>query len=336
MRGREARVDYWLCNRRSRGRTCNGCSARAVGVRGRSPWIPVTIRGVRSTALLLAATVVAGCSGGAAQKQADVCAAAWQGGITAAQETATALNDAEPLLEQRKKDAEKAAVAIEKRLAALTIRREEAVVSYPDKVKGRVVSAKMRVGSIQALREESGKPLAKVRFDVEIQGEYKRFVKMLAALYEQPKAFFLEKVEVNIADERKGWAIVKVQFHVNMLTASAPPLPADPGLPAAFTSALAWVPAAECASHPAPAEMAAGRAALQEKEAVARAVRSVEVFEEAVKARTAIADDLIRRRDDDRAMWTSHSDEIVEKAKTSVTGVAQLRFNEKGEPDWRM
>lgn len=277
-----------------------------------------------------------GCGGGAAQKQADACAAAWQGGIVAAQEQARALAEAEPLLEQRRKDAEKAAAAVEKRLAALTIRREEAATSYPEKVKGRVVSSKMRVGTIQALREESGKPLAKLRFDVEIQGEYKRAVKTLAALYEQPKAFFVEKVEVNIADERKGWAIMKVQFHVASLTAPAPPLPPDPGLPAAFTAARAWAPAAECASYPVPQEMAAGRAALQEKEAVARSVRAIEVLEEAVQVRTAIADDLVRRRDDDRAMWTAFSDEIVQKARTSVTGVAELRFNDKGEPDWKM
>lgn len=299
-----------------------------------NPLVRMTARGGALLAAIALGT--AGCSGGVAQKQADACAAAWQGGITAVQEQTAALAEAEPLLEQRKKDAQKAAVAIEKRLDGLTIKRDEAVSAYPDKIKGRVISAKMRVGTIQPLRQEQGKPLAKVRFDVEIQGEFKRAAKTISALYEQPKAFFLERVEVNIADEQKGWAILKVQFHVNTLTEPPPAIPPEPGPPAAYSDALAWTPAAECATHPAPPEVAAGRTSLQEKEALARAVRAVELLEASVKARTAIADDLIRRRDDDRAMWTPHADAIVEKAKTSVTGVAELRFNEKGEPDWKM
>lgn len=255
-----------------------------------------------------------------------------------ARELATALAEGEPLLEQRRKDAEKALAAAEKRLAKLTIKREEAAGSYPDRIKGRVVSSKMRVGTIQPLRQEPGKPLAAVRFDVEIQGDFKRAAKTIAALYEQPKAFFLDKLEVNIADERKAWSFVKAQFHVYSVTEppEAPAPPEEWDVPAAYAAALAWAPAAECAAVPAPPELAAVRARLQELDSVARATRAVEALEESAKARDAIADDLVRRRDDDRAMWTAHSDELVEKSRKSITGVAELRFNDKGEPDWKM
>jgi hypothetical protein len=290
---------------------------------------------VRAFGILAATALLAACGGTAAQKQADACAAAWQGGIAAAEDLTQTLTDGEPLLDQRRKDTEKALLAAEKRLAALTIKREEAATAYPDRVKGRVVSSKMRVGTIQAMRQEPGKPLAAVRFDVEIQGDYKYVSKTLAALYEQPKAFFVDRVEVNITDERKSWSLLKVQFHVFSVTEAAPAAPADAGLPAAYSSALSWAPAPECASSAPPAELAAARARLQDKEAAARGARAVDALDEIVKARVAIADDLVRQRDDDRAMWMAHSDELVEKSKTSVTGVAELRFT-KGEPDWRL
>lgn len=289
----------------------------------------------RAVGIIAVAAFLAGCGGGAAQKQADACAAAWQGGIATAEKLAQALADGEPLLEQRRKDAQKAAVAAEKRLTALTIKREEAATSYPERVKGRVVSSKMRVGTIQAMRAEQGRPLAAVRFDMELQGDYKHLSKTLKALFDQPKAFFVDRAEVNIADERKAWSLTKVQFHVFSVTESAPVVPADSGLPAAYSAALSWAPAPECASTTPPAELAAARARLQEMEAAARAARAVEALEEIVKARVAIADDLVRQRDDDRAMWTAHSDELVQKSKTSITGVAELRFT-KGEPDWRL
>ena len=99
---------------------------------------------MRSFGIVAATALLAGCDGGAAQKQADACAAAWQGGVAAAEELTRALTEGEPLLEQRRKTAEKAAVAAEKRLTALTIKREEAATSYPERIKGRVVSSKMR------------------------------------------------------------------------------------------------------------------------------------------------------------------------------------------------
>ncbi|HUR28100.1 MAG TPA: hypothetical protein VM509_07930 [Planctomycetota bacterium] len=289
----------------------------------------------KTLGVVLAAVALGGCGGGAAQKQADVCAAAWDGGVTAVNGEIAVLDEAGPVLAQRKTDADKAVSAAEKRLAGLTIKRDEALASYPDKVKGRVVSAKMRVGGIQPMREESGKPFAPIRYDLEIQGEHARVSKALAALYEQPKAIQLDRVEVNITDERKGWAITKVQFRVFTLTEPQPAPAAEPAVPASYTAALAWAPAGDCATAPVPSSMTEARAALQEREAIAKSVRSVEAIEDVAKSRNALADDLVRKRDDDRALWTAHADSIVENAKKSVTGLAELRFNAKGEPDWR-
>lgn len=291
---------------------------------------------MRSLGVVIVAVALGGCGRTAAQKQADVCASAWEGGIAAARDQLASLTAAEPLLAQRKADANKSVAAAEKRLVGLTIKRDEANSSYPDKVKGRIASAKMRVGGIQPMREESGKPFAPIRYDLEIQGEHKRFAKALVALYDQPKAVLFDRVEVNITDDRKGWSISKVQFRVFTLTEPQPAPPADAGLPAAYAAALAWTPAADCAAAPAPATIAETRAALQAKEAIARQIRAIEAIEEIAKARNTLADDLVRKRDDDRAIWTAHADSIVENAKKSVTGVAELRFNAKGEPDWKM
>lgn len=265
-----------------------------------------------------------------------MCAVEWKKGVATVRAQIDALAQAEPALEQRKKDAQKALVGVEKRLAGLTIRREDAAFAYPDRIKARVASARMRSSSVETGREEPGKPLAAVSFDLEFQGPYGNISKAVAALYDQPKAFFLDRVEVNIVDERRKMSTVKARFRVYRLTEGAPKPADDLGLPTAVSEALAWQAPAECDPETAPPELAAVMAELQAGEPVARSLRLVEALEESVKTRGAIAEDLVRRRDDDRASWTSHSDELVQNAKRSVTGLAELRFNAKGEPDWKL
>lgn len=282
------------------------------------------------------AVLSASCSGGAARQQAATCAAAWSEGVATARAQIDALVKAEGTLEQRTKDAQKASTAVEKRLARLTIRREDAAFAYPDKIKARVAAGRMRLTSIETGREELGKPLAAVSFDVELQGAYGNVSRAIAALYDQPKAFFLDRVEVNILDERRKLSHVKASFHVYRLTEGAPKPGDDPGTPKGWNDALAWSAPAECKPESAPPELEAAKAELRAKEPLAKAVRAVEVLEESVKSRGGAADDLLARRDDDRASWTAYSDELVKKAKGSVTGLAELRFDAKGEPDWKL
>ena len=280
---------------------------------------------------------VAGCDGGEARKRAEACAAAWEAGLATMGDQAATLDAAEPALAQRLRDAKKEAAAAEKRLAALTIRRQDAQRAYPDRLKARVASARMRMATVQPVREEPEKPLGTIRFSAEIQGDHRRVSKTIEALYRQPKAFFLDRVEVNILDERTRRTQLRIEFHVHHITDGMEEVPEDSGRSPSFEAALAWAAPAGCqAGEDAAARLESARAALAEREALASRVHRVERVEATVKARGELADDLVRRRDDDRAMWAAYADQLVENAKSSVTGIAELRFDDEGDPDWKM
>ena len=289
-------------------------------------------------ALVLLVLLGAGC-GKDTEKRA-ACEKAWGARLAALTEQQRLLDEAAVGVADRMKAVDAAAKGAEAKIVALTV-AERDVLSYPDRVKGRVAAGKMRLASMTPLRAEAAEgPLAgklkSIGYDLEIQGDYRAVAKTVAALYDQPKAIFLDRLEVNISDEYKKWATVRAQVRVYSPVAQPAALPAAP--PEAFIAAIAPFAPEGCestATDPAALNAEEARARLAARTAEASSAAELQRREAANEARTALATDLVRRRDDNRAAFTSRADELVTKAKDAVTGFAELRFKANGEPDWR-
>ena len=291
---------------------------------------------LREAALVAVVLAAAGCDGGKAEEKAAACRAAWTERTTAIRSEADSLTAFEAEAAAKRTAIDKTAAEAEKRLRAMTVSREEAVTSYPDKMKARVVAGKMRLGFLTPTREEQGKPVAQLRFDIEVQGDYRAVAKTIAAIYDQARVVLFDRLEVNITDEYKKWSVVKGRIRLFQLTEAAPPVTLTGGVAASYSAALATAKPAECDGMPEAAAFDAAIAELRKREPAAKLKKELEERDAAAKARAAIADDLVRRRDDNRAIWTAHTDELVEKAKGSVGGLAELTFKENGEPDWKL
>lgn len=230
--------------------------------------------------------------------------------------------------------------AADAKLAALTIADRD-VLSYPDRVKGRVAAGKMRLASMTPLRAEAAEgalagSLKAIAYDLEVQGDYRAVAKMIAAVYDQPKAIFVDRLEVNISDEYKKWATVRARVHVYAPVAAPPSAPSAPS--DAFTAATApAAPPEGCdgIESPAAQQVEAARAALAARAPDAAMVAELNRRAASSEAKAALAADLVQRRDDNRAAFGSRADELVQKAKDAVAGFAELRFKPNGEPDWR-
>ena len=288
------------------------------------------LRILRNVGCAILAPGLFACSHGADKSAA--CVAAWNGRVAAIDAATKALDEAEAGVAGRESAARAAREEIEKQLVATTVRYEDRE-TYPEKLKGVVAKQKMRLAAMTPMKREAVKPAPAIRYDLEIQGEYKNVARTIAALYEQPKVFLFDRVEVNITDTFKKWSIVKAQGWVYELPPDAPaavaakPAPvADEGTPP------------ECEGLPPPpmAEEVAGKRAALEARADARIrVTAMAEVEARVAARRALLADLLRRRDDNRAAFTSHSDELVRRAQGAVTLLGELRFKPNGEADWR-
>lgn len=288
------------------------------------------LRMLRTVGCAILAPVLFACSHGGADKSA-ACLAAWKGRVETIDAATKALDDAEAGLAGRESAARAAREEIEKQLLATTVRYEDRE-TYPEKLKGLVAKQKMRLATMTPMKREAGKPAPAIRYDLEIQGEYKNVARTLAAFYEQPKVFLFDRVEVNITDTFKKWSIVKAQGWVYELpeapaaVATKPAPVADEGAPP------------ECEALPPPAlaqEVAGKRAALEARAETRSRVAAMAEVEARLAARRALLADLVRRRDDNRAAFTSHSDELVRRAQGAVTLLGELRFKPTGEADWR-
>ena len=122
-------------------------STDAPSVIGTLGWVGVVV---------LCALVAAGCGSAEARKRAQVCSESRKAAVDQANAELQELAAAEPELVQKRMALESAAAAAEKRLAALTIKRQDATSAYPDRVKGRVAAVKMRMASIQAWKRKWG------------------------------------------------------------------------------------------------------------------------------------------------------------------------------------
>lgn len=280
----------------------------------------------------------AGCGKGAEKEAA--CVAAFDARYASVVEQQRLLDEALAGEPERTKALESAAKAVDAKLVSLTVADRD-VLSYPDRVKSRVAAGKMRLASMTPLRSTAAEgalagSLKTIGYDLEIQGDYRAVAKMLAAVYDQPKAIFVDRLEVNISDEYKKWATVRAQVRVYSPVAPPGALPAAPA--EAFTAVTSPFVPEGCAStttDPIALQTDDVRATLAARAAEASAAAVMQQREAANEARTALATDLVRRRDDNRAAFTSHSDELVTKAKAAVTGFAELRLKANGEPDWR-
>ena len=267
------------------------------------------------------------------------CARVWTARAGALDAVSKELDAAEAGIADREVAAKQRGDEVEKKLAALTVAYQDRE-SYPDRIKGVIAKQKMRLGNMSPMKRELGKPAVAIRYDLEIQGEYKNVAKAIAALYDQPKAFLLDRVEVNITDNYKKWAIVKAQgwvYEMPDLAAAAPVVSPESAALAASIGDPGATP--ECDGvTPAPASAAdaeAKRTALAARRDVTKRLDALAALEARVASRAALLDDLVRRRDDNRAAFSSHSDELVRRAQSAVTLLAELRFKANGEPDWR-
>lgn len=301
--------------------------------------MPAVTRHRATVTLAFLVFAAAGCGKGA--EKIAACESAWGARLAALTEQQRLLDDTIASAPERTEAVEAAARIADATLAALTV-AERDVLTYPDRVKGRVAAGKMRLASMTPLRAEAAEgalagALKTIAYDVEVQGDYRAVAKMIAAVYDQPKAIFVDRLEVNISDEYKKWATVRARVHVYApLAAPATGTPAGPT--EEFTAATAPAsPPAGCEGIESPAAQQAetARAALAARAQEAAVAAELVRREAASEARTALAADLVRRRDDNRAAFTSRADELVRKAKEAVAGFAELRFKANGEPDWR-
>ncbi len=288
------------------------------------------LRMLRNAGCAILAPGLFACSHGADRSAA--CVAAWNGRAATIDAATKELDDAEAGVAGREAAARVAREEIEKQLVATTVRYEDRE-TYPEKLKGVVAKQKMRLATMTPMKREAGKPAPAIRYDLEIQGEYKHVARTIAALYEQPKVFLFDRVEVNITDTFKKWSIVKAQGWVYELPPDAPTAVAAQPAPIADEGAP---PECQGLPRPALAEAVAGKRAALEARAEARSrVAAMAELEARVAARRALLADLVRRRDDNRAAFTSHSDELVRRAQGAVTLLGELRFKPNGEADWR-
>ncbi len=289
---------------------------------------------MRSVAFLVVSFGLVSC--GPPREKVQACEAALNARLAAIQAAAAAVDSAESEGAARIAAAEQSAKAADKRLAKVTIPYKD-VLSYPDRLKERIAAGKMRFVSATPLRAEGGSPLKALRYDVELTGDYRAVAKTLRALYEQPVALFVDRVEVNVTDEYRKQATVRMQVFVHEMPKPIQSVPPGKGPSPAWSAAIAKVTPDECAgiSSRLASEIETARAALEARGEAAEKARVVEDRENLAKARAALADELLAKRDDNKAAFTSRADELVEKAKTSVAGLAELRFTASGEPDWR-
>lgn len=292
----------------------------------------------RAKVALLFLVVGTGC-GKDTEKRA-ACEKAWGARLAALTEQQRLLDEATAGSADRMKAVEAAAKATEAKIVALTVADRD-VLSYPDRVKGRIAAGKMRLASMTPLRAEAAEgPLAgklkSIGYDLEIQGDYRAVAKTVAALYDQPKAIFVDRLEVNISDEYKKWATVRAQVRVYSPVTLPATSTATPPPPEAFVAATTPFVQEGCDStDPAALQAEDVRARLAARAGEASSAAELKGREAANEARIALATDLVRRRDDNRAAFTTHADELVTKAKDAVTGFAELRLKADGEPDWR-
>lgn len=285
-------------------------------------------------AAALLTLLLAGC--GPDKEKVAACQSAWDARIAAVAAQSTLLDDAQGFDEKSVADATKAA---QKRLETLTVTHRDRDM-YPERLKGVVASAHMRLGSITPTRQDPpGKALRSVRYDFEISGDYRAIAKTVAALYAQPKAFFLDSLEVNITDEYRKLATLKGTAWVYELDLPNESAPAAGAPSPAFNAAIAKAAApAECqgVKDKEWAEKWEGaRAALASRADQAGGAKIVEDRKAAAASLASMADDLLKRRDDNKAQFTTHADELVGKAKAAVTGLAELKFGSNGEPIYK-
>jgi hypothetical protein len=298
---------------------------------------PPVIRRPRN--LLAASAILLGGTGcGHIIKVDPVCEAAWSARADQVESAAKAL-DAEATGGEERRAAALASIGeSDHRLQGLTVQYKDRE-SYPERVKAVVAKQKMRLSTMNAVRREPGVPLGAIRYELEIQGDYRSVVKTIAGLYDQPKVFVIDRVEVNITDVLRKWAVVKVQARVFEMPDGPLVVPPPAAPPWDVVAAHAGAPPECGAGATPPAALAAringARASLAAK-ADAAADASATLSQEGVAAAHAkLGDDLVRKRDDNKAAYTSRSDELLKKAETAVAGLAELRIKPDGEPDWR-
>lgn len=266
----------------------------------------------------------------------EACEAAWAAPIREVDAASAALDAIAADGGVREREAAAAAANARSRMRALTIRREDAL-GYPQKVRPLVRRGRMLFTAMTPLRPEEEGGLVRIPYDLEMQGDARALANTLRALYDQPVALTIERLEVNITDERLHRAAVKAR--VRVWSWREVPAPAETPEPAAsFRAAIAEVaPPAACAGR-----ASAGAAAWKERRETllgrteeARRLGQLERREAAAAEMLRMAGDLVRRRDDDRAAWSAHADALVARARAEVTGMAELRFRTNGEPEWR-
>ena len=275
---------------------------------------------------------------GCAQDKQKVaaCDDAWRARIAVVEAQTSALDKVAALDDKAADAAVKAAAS---KIDAIAIAHRDVDV-YPDRVKPLVAKAKMRLASMSATHvDPPGQALRAVKYDFEIQGDYRALPKTLAALYAQPKAFFIDKVELNITDEYRKWCSLKGTVWVYQF--DPPPPKTAPGgvLPDGFAAATADAAApAECTGvrgdSSLPQKWQTERAALAARSEEAKGASAKRQHADDAGAWGKMAEDLVHRRDDNKALFLAHADELVNKTKASVAGVEDLKFNGKGEPEY--
>src|SRR3954462_1384781 len=179
------------------------------------------LRWARRASLALTIAFAAPACGKGGENKSVACERVWTARAGALDAAAAVFDTAEAGIAEREAAAKKNGDEVEKKLIAMTVAYQDREV-YPDKLKGLVAKQKMRLANMSPLKREPGKPATAIRYDLEIQGEYKNAVKVIAAFYEQPKAFQYDRVEVNITDAYKKWSIIKAQGWVYEMPDPAP------------------------------------------------------------------------------------------------------------------
>lgn len=297
---------------------------------------------------LLIAVSCAACSqlfGGGAQAQR--CAAGWQARLDALAAASERVDEAARTREAREAELSSGEKAVAREIAAVTLPFGDRE-SYADRVKGLVARKKMRLGSMTPFKREQapGDPAVAIWYDLELQGDYRKVANAVAGLYEQPKYFQLSRVEVNISEpNRRGWTVVRAQgwvYETPAVEAAVGGMAATSSgtLAAAILAAEADDPPSGCGEpSPAPASiataLAAARARLDGRAADVEAIDALDARERRLAARRALLAELLRRRDDNKAQFATHVDELVRRALESVTLLAELRFDPNGDPEWK-